>query len=74
MLETGRVLTLENGKEYAIVSSTEYKNEAYIYIASLENENDTKVCIYKNNEIIEVNDENILQIVEPIFLDNLKQD
>lgn len=72
MLETGRILTLSDGREYVIVTSTVYENRVYVYVANIENENDTKVCAYENNELIEIEDDELLDEVEELLLDDLR--
>ena len=70
MLETGRILLLENGKEYVIVCSVKYENNDYVYLANLNDSNETKVCKYKDNIVKEV-DNDILPVIEKLLIDNL---
>lgn len=74
MLEVGKVLTIDNGKEYAVVSSCTYENNIYIYIVNLENENDTKICRFLNNEITEILDEDLVDELSIMLLDKLSED
>lgn len=72
MLATGRILTLENGIEYVIVCSCKYENNDYIYLANLNDDTETKICLYENNIITEVEDEDIIEIIEKKLLEDLK--
>ena len=72
MLATGRILTLENGIEYVIVCSCKYENNDYVYLANLNDDAETKICIYKNDIITEVEDEDTIEIIEKLLLEDLK--
>lgn len=72
MLATGRILTLENGIEYVIVCSCKYENNDYVYLANLNDDTETKICLYENNIITEVEDEDIIEIIEKKLLEDLK--
>ena len=72
MLATGRILTLENGKEYVIVCSCKYENNDYVYLANLNDDAETKICIYKNDIITEVTDEDTIDIIGKILIEDLK--
>lgn len=71
MLRTGKILTLRDGREFVIVTSTVYNNKIYIYIVNLDDANDTKVCLYENNELTEITDSELLDEVEAILIDDL---
>ncbi len=72
MFETGRILTLDNNEKYVIVCSCKYENTDYVYIVDLNDEQNTKICIYKDNTVIEVTDEDVLKTVEGLLLANLE--
>lgn len=74
MLETGRILTLSNGKEYVVVTSTVYNDKIYVYVANLNNENDTKVCSYINDELTELVGEELEEIEEILLYDLANND
>ena len=73
IIETGRILTLSSGREYVVVTSSIYENKTYVYVANLHDENDTKVCLYDNNELTEVTDEKFLNTIEELLLQDLMQ-
>lgn len=71
MIGIGRILTLDNGKEYAIAGHTNYENNDYVYIVNMTDKTDTKICIYKDDIITEIIDEDILKDVKKQIIDEL---
>ena len=68
MVNVGRILTLSDGREYAIAASGVYNNKTYVYIVNIKNKEDLKICSYENDELEEVTDEEFINKLAPILL------
>ena len=60
-IENNDVLTLEDNKEYVVVSNIIYENKKYYYLMELNNLQNVLFCYEDNGDLVEVNDEKLLE-------------
>lgn len=74
-IKVGDLLTLENGK-YTVLSILEYEKNKYIFTNRIDNyENSTSdFFVFKvlDSGLIRVNDQNIIKILLPNFMEKIK--
>jgi hypothetical protein len=70
MLKLGEILTLNNNKKFVVVSTTNYENNLYCYLSELDNSNNTKIYLVKEDNLIQVVDEILINELENIFANN----
>lgn len=68
MLKVGEILELKNNKKYAVAQSIKYLDENYCYLVNLNNYEEVKTCLFKNNNLFEINDRLLLDKLEGLFL------
>lgn len=71
MLKLGEIITLNNKKKYAVVSFASYLDNKYCYLVDLDDFDNIKICLYDQNKLTNVLDENLLKNLENIFIDNI---
>ena len=52
--------------------SCKYENNDYVYLANLNDDTETKICLYKNDIITEVTDEDTIDIIGKILIEEIK--
>ena len=73
-IEFEDIITLDDKKEYIVVSNINYNEKEYIYIAEIGNPNNTKYAEVENENseiyisIIETTEEKLLNTLKPLFL------
>ena len=68
-------VTLNDNKKYIVVGKTDYENNIYYYLIDEVNVENIKFCVEnknRGNSIIEVADENLIQILLPLFVNSAK--
>ena len=70
MVKLGEILTLDNSKKFVVAGTTNYENNLYCYVAELDNPNNTKIYLVKENNLVQVVDENLIEELESIFVSN----
>lgn len=70
MVRLGEILTLDNNKKFAVAATTNYDNNFYCYVAELDNPDNTKIYLVKENNLVQVVDENLIEALESIFVNN----
>ncbi len=73
MLEQGELLLLSNDKEYVVVSSIAYQNNNYVYLLDTETYKDYKLCLFEDDVLKIVDDENLLKVLITKFNKDLKE-
>ena len=73
-IEFEDIISLDDGKEYIVVSNITYKERDYIYIAEIGNPDNSKYAEVENDNsqtyitIIGKNETELLNNIEPLFL------
>lgn len=67
-INKGKVLKLNDGKEYVVVSLINYNTDKYIFIVDINKNENFKICNLNQNKLIEV--ENVDLILELMKLFN----
>lgn len=74
MLEQGEIITLDDNTEYVVVLPLEYRGNQYVYVSNYNNDDDTKICIVNNDNILEVKDELLLAELDEEIQKNIGND
>ena len=75
-IEKYNTFTIEN-KEYYILDKKDYKNNTYIYVNMLEDDDiSDNFYVYKlnNNKLEKIEDSIILKEILPLFIDSLEKE
>jgi hypothetical protein len=67
MVNLGEILTLDNNKKFVVISTTNYENNLYCYVAELDNFDNTKIYLVKGEHLVQVIDEKLIEELENIF-------
>lgn len=70
-LSVGEVVILDDNKKYAVAGVVNYLDSNYCYIVSLDDYDDTKICLYNNGVLTLVEDEELLNELEDMFMENM---
>lgn len=73
MLKAGEeLITLSNNKEYAVVSSIVHDGNNYVCLLDTESYKDYKFCLYENDELVVVKDNDLVEVLISKFNADLK--
>ena len=61
MLEKGDLLTLSNNKEYIVMDQVKFENKNYVYLISKDGISGIAICLYENDSLKPVKDEDLLK-------------
>ena len=70
MVKLGEILTLDNNKKFVVAGTTNYENNLYCYVAELDNSDNTKIYLVKEDNLVQVVDENLIEELEKILATN----
>ncbi len=70
MVRVGEILVLDNDRRFVVVSTADYEDKQYCYLAEFLNPDYTKICLVKGNSVVQVEDENLINKLENLFIDN----
>lgn len=67
-------ITLNNDKEYVVVSKINYQNKIYYYLIEANNQSSFKICYEKTgtNILVDSEDKDINTALVPLFAEQLK--
>lgn len=68
------ILELSDGNEYGVVSKTSYQDKTYYYLVDVVNVENLKFCVEDSNELIEIENKRLIQILLPLFTNEIKED
>ncbi len=68
MLQREEILTLDNNKEYVVVSTLDYDNSYYVYLINIKDKKDFMFCKYENNELIKITEDNLVERLMHLFI------
>lgn len=71
MLSLGRIITLDDNKEYTVLDTVNYLNNYYCYLIELNNFDNTKIYQIYEKDLLEVKDEDLINNLEVLFLKTL---
>ena len=74
MLKLGEILTLDNNKKYVVAGTTYHDNELYCYLVEMNNTKNTDMYLVKDNQLVQVIDENLIKELEISIANNIKED
>lgn len=73
MLEQGYTWTLSDGNKYTVVSIVKEKEKKYVYLINRSEIQKYIIAEYKDDEIIEVVDPDLLEVLIVKFNEDLKE-
>jgi len=71
MLSLGRIITLDDNKEYTVLDTVNYLNNYYCYLIELNNFDNTKIYQISDDRLIEVKDDSLVNELENVFLQSI---
>lgn len=65
-------ITLDNDKEYVVVSKANYKDKIYYFLIDINDNSNVKFCYEKssNNALIEIDDADLIKTLLPILTES----
>lgn len=72
MINIKDTLVLDDDNEYVVVSKTNYKDKTYYYIINNNDNSDFKFCYQDNDELVEIEDDNLIKELIPLFFNSVK--
>lgn len=72
MINIKDTLVLDDDNEYVVVSKAEYSNKTYYYILDKYNNSNVKFCYLDNDELVEIDDEELIKNLLPLFFEEAK--
>ena len=73
MLEMTNLVTLSDDKEYVVTSKAEYEGKIYYYFVDINDNKNIKFLLEDGDELEEVDDDELVRKLLPLFLENVKQ-
>lgn len=67
------VLTLDDNKDYVVVSKVKYNKINYYYLSEINNPSNVIFCYEDKDELVELKDNNLILKLLPTFVENTKQ-
>ena len=65
------VLTLDDKNKYVVVSIVNLENKSYYYLVDINN-NNVKFCYEYNNGLVEIDDNELIRKLLPLFYNSAK--
>ena len=65
-------LTLDDNNEYVVVSKISVDDNNYFYLIDKNDNSNVKFCYQDNDELVELNDEELVTRLLPLFVENAK--
>lgn len=72
MINIKDTLVLDDDNEYVVVSKTNYNDKSYYYIINNKDNSDFKFCYQDNDELVEIEDDNLIKELIPLFFNSVK--
>ena len=69
-IEKKDILTLEDNKEYVVVSKVLYENTNYFYIVDIDNIENFKFVKIENDDLLEIKDKDLATKLIPLFIND----
>ena len=63
------VITLEDDKDYVVVSKITKNNKVFYYLIDKDNTDNLMICYENDNTLTEINDEDIIKELLPEFIE-----
>lgn len=63
------IVTLEDDKEYVVASKIIQNEKTFYYLIEKDNHESIMICYENDNKLIEVNDEDIIKDLLPLFIE-----
>ena len=70
-IELKDILTLDNNKEYVVLSKTFYNNVEYYYLMELKNRDEIKFCYLDGEDLVESLDKELNTVLLQMCLNSL---
>ena len=71
MLNLGKIVTLDDNKDYATLDTVNYLGNEYCYLIDLNDFNKTKIYQCYNNNLTEVKDPSLISELEVLFVESI---
>ena len=66
------VVVLDDNNEYIVISKINYENKNYYYLVDKNNSENLMFCYEDNEDLVELNDNNLITKLLPLFLQACK--
>lgn len=70
MININDLVTLEDNKDYVVVSKAIYNNKNYYYLIDINDETNLMFCYEDDNQLVESNDKSLNTKLIPLFINN----
>ena len=70
---TNKKITFDDGKSYVVIEQVNLDESIYLYIANIDDEDDTSFIEIKGNDILRIDPELFNDKVFPLFKEKLKK-
>lgn len=70
MIEKKDILTLDDNKEYVVVSKALYEDVNYFYIVDIDNVENFKFVKVENDNLFEIHDKDLATKLIPLFIND----
>ena len=75
MIDIKDVITLDDDKEYLVVSKSDYFNsKQYFSLVDINDNSNIKFGYLDNDEFVEINDQDLIKTLLPSFAENTKKE
>ncbi|MGN1372192.1 MAG: hypothetical protein ACI4XM_07965 [Candidatus Coprovivens sp.] len=68
------IITLNDNREYIVVSKVSIKEKIYYYLVENNNTSNIIFCYLNNNRLVEINDNELIIKLLPLFIEAAKND
>lgn len=73
MIELTNLVTLDDDNEYVVVAKTNYNNNTYYFFVDINNNKNIKFLCEDNDELVEIDDDNTIRNLIPLFMESMKE-
>ena len=70
IIEKKDILTLDDNREYVVVSKAKYENINYFYIVDIDNVENFKFVKIENDDLLEIRDKDLATKLIPLFIND----
>ncbi len=68
------ILTLDDNKEYVVISKINYDNKNYYYLLDKNSNDNPKFCYEDNDELVEIDDKDLTTKLLPLFIEAARKE
>lgn len=67
------LVTLDDNKQYVVVSKTDLEHKKYYYLVDMNNNENVLFCYEDDDNLVQLDDENLIIKLLPLFLKEAKK-